>query len=273
MRKIHLPGGVAVSQYGVRQDGKRLFSAERKMIEARDKERRSGREATLEGLADTMQEMRDGFAAMRTQFDWLRGEIASLKSAHRDIHEAVAAQKAEEPTPEREQVSVLKAEIRGLAVCIDKTKSEIAAIRPSGGEDDRIVVVSNELDAIVASTETATNTILDSVEAIDGMVQEINAQVADTYVKGLVGDMQDKVTTILEACNFQDITGQRITKVVATLKYIEERINAMIEVWGDVGDADPLPAGEGGAADDHLLNGPQLEGSGVSQDDIDKMFG
>ena len=34
------------------------------------------------------------------------------------------------------------------------------------------------------------------------------------------------------ACSFQDITGQRTEKVVNVLRFIEQRINAMIEIWG-----------------------------------------
>ena len=76
-----------------------------------------------------------------------------------------------------------------------------------------------------------------------------------------------------EACNFQDITGQRITKVVNTLKFVEERIDAMIEIWGedDIAEVDPsvTPDSEGDSA---LLNGPALGDEGIDQNDIDKLF-
>ena len=47
--------------------------------------------------------------------------------------------------------------------------------------------------------------------------------------------MPDKVPELtgatLESCSFQDITGQRISKVVKSL-HIEERVNSLINMWG-----------------------------------------
>ena len=78
---------------------------------------------------------------------------------------------------------------------------------------------------------------------------------------------------MFEACNFQDITGQRITKIVNTFKFVEARINSMIEIWG----ADAIASVEPKVTDDGdpdaaLLNGPQLGDGGINQDDIDKLF-
>ena len=86
--------------------------------------------------------------------------------------------------------------------------------------------------------------------------------------------MRELIIKIFEACNFQDITGQRITKVVTTVKFIEERVNSMINIWGPESFAE-IEVVEAPPTDpDHdLLSGPQLGNSGVSQDDIDKLFG
>ena len=77
---------------------------------------------------------------------------------------------------------------------------------------------------------------------------------------------------MFEACNFQDITGQRISKVVKTLQFIEERVNKMIEIWGEEGFTDVKQDQEERDAEAALLNGPQLANQGVSQADIDKLF-
>jgi chemotaxis protein CheZ len=77
---------------------------------------------------------------------------------------------------------------------------------------------------------------------------------------------------IFEACSFQDITGQRISKVVGTLREIEGAVDKLLNLFGP-GDADPLPEMEDTRSEDEqLLNGPQLDGQGVSQDDIDKLL-
>ncbi|MBI2242223.1 MAG: protein phosphatase CheZ, partial [Magnetospirillum gryphiswaldense] len=173
------------------------------------------------------------------------------------------------------EVSMLKTELRALAVCIEQTKQEIAALRPKDSEEDRILAVTFELDAIVEATEGATQSILEAAEKIESLTSEIASHGDDAYVKRLAEDINESVITMFEACNFQDITGQRITKVVKTLKYIESRVNAMIDIWGPDNIAEIVPK----QADDHrdddskLLNGPALENQGISQDEIDKLFG
>ena len=76
------------------------------------------------------------------------------------------------------------------------------------------------------------------------------------------------------ACSFQDLTGQRMTKVVNTLRYLETRVNAMIEIWGITAqDAEKLVQQHIEAKPDgHLLNGPARDGEGVAQDDIDRLL-
>ncbi|MGB9400589.1 MAG: hypothetical protein WCB69_15555 [Pseudolabrys sp.] len=46
--------------------------------------------------------------------------------------------------------------------------------------------------------------------------------------------MQDHVVRIYEACNFQDLAGQRIGKVITMLIMLEERLVAMIQRHGGV---------------------------------------
>ena len=88
--------------------------------------------------------------------------------------------------------------------------------------------------------------------------------------------MQERVIKIFEACNFQDLTGQRITKVVGTLKFIETHILRMMEIWGGLEafkgiEAETIAQRKGDA---RLLNGPRIAGESghASQDDIDAMF-
>ena len=114
-------------------------------------------------------------------------------------------------------------------------RSELAAIRHPHKDDDRFDTMSDQLDAIVDATEEATNAILGSVEEIS---QAIDSRREDLESAGLgdwVGEVEQKFQSIFEACSFQDITGQRITKIVGELKFIDERLNAMIEIWGPEG--------------------------------------
>ena len=108
------------------------------------------------------------------------------------------------------------------------------------------------------------------------MVQTLLARLKDDQNQALAADIQDRVVKIFEACNFQDLTGQRISKVVATLKFIETHIVRMMEIWGGLEafkdiEADKIAAPEGDAK---LLNGPKIDGEvgHASQDDIDSLF-
>ena len=84
--------------------------------------------------------------------------------------------------------------------------------------------------------------------------------------------LQDATTRIYEACSFQDITGQRITKVVATLKTIEAKVAQIVATFGgsDRGRAIAAAAETGEAA---LLNGPQHPAVAMDQSDIDQAAG
>lgn len=198
----------------------------------------------------------------------MRGEDAPPPPSHVPGFDEMVTQKQAE-------VSMLKTELRALAVCIEQTKQEIAALRPADSDEDRILAVTFELDAIVEATEGATQTILEAAEKIETLTSEIASHGDDAYIKRVAEDINETVVSMFEACNFQDITGQRITKVVKTLKYIESRVNAMIDIWGpeNIAEIVPRQADEHRDDDSKLLNGPALENQGISQDEIDKLFG
>ena len=168
---------------------------------------------------------------------------------------------------------ILKRELVGLFGHIQKIRKELAALNPPGSPD-HFGGMSEQLDAIVEATESATNTIMESMESIDGLMGEARALAAENPELGEIFDkVTDKVNMVFEACSFQDITGQRISKVVNSLKFVEERINTIILTWGrdeltkvviEIKEEDP---------DKKLLHGPQLKGQGVTQADVDKMLG
>jgi chemotaxis protein CheZ len=161
-------------------------------------------------------------------------------------------------------------ELKRLAAFIEQTKAEIAALRPDEVKLAFLPKATDELDAIVRSTAEATNRIMDAAEIVSGVADKIDAEGS--------GKLMDAVTSIYEACSFQDITGQRITKVVNTLKVIESRIDQMIFSAGAAGEAAaiaPISVEQPPHAlsDSELLNGPALPGQGRSQEEIDALLG
>lgn len=173
---------------------------------------------------------------------------------------------------EQDEVQILKRELLGLFEHIQKIRQEIASIRRPGQNEDRFDQMSDELDAIVTHTESATETIMENVEAISDVVAAVRETAEDESVVAGLAKVDEHAGEIFTACSFQDITGQRITKVVRSLKFVEERVNALIGMWG----RDALQAAdvveEEAEGDAALLNGPQLAGEGVSQDDVDRML-
>lgn len=253
----------------------KLFTAERRLLERRLRTNAENSDlASCEAVSE-IKSMRRELAEMRREFTLLRSHIGGQESfwvqntgSPNTPHEI---QIGTNKKVHSDDVEILKTEIRALATCINKTKLEIATIRPSGDGDDRIIIVSNELDAVVSATEVATQSILDSIEHIEELVQGLRVELSEPHIVDTIDEIIDRLVTVIVSCNFQDITGQRISKVVSALKYIDESVNNMIAIWGPVGSASG-DAKSTADEDAHLLNGPQLEGAGYSQDDIDKMF-
>ena len=235
---------------------RKLFTAERQLLKGSPKP---------DGPAADMTELLSAITGFRDEF---RETMRERKS------EVIVPAPKAPPAPEEknDEVDVLKTEVRALSIAINQTKMEIGALRPQNSVDDRLTTVNNELDAIVSSTEQATNSILSSSEKIENLANQLRAQSTEGFSGQIADEIRDSVVTIFEACNFQDITGQRITKVIRTLQFIEERVNKMIEIWGPDTFVDSQPKEAQQDADADLLNGPALENQGTSQADIDRMF-
>ena len=190
--------------------------------------------------------------------------------------QAVSEKFMEEFRKELSEAAKLKVELDAIYEAIAQTKREIATLhQTTGAEGEEMTRVTNELDAVVSGTEGATECILSAAEFIDETANTLSARLEGQDAE-LAGDIQDKVIQIFEACNFQDLTGQRITKVVGTLRFVEDRIIRMMDIWGGIEsfkeiEVEQKEAAEGDAA---LLNGPSLHSDQdvATQDDIDALF-
>jgi chemotaxis protein CheZ len=167
----------------------------------------------------------------------------------------------------------LKDETDQIRRAINRTKQEIATLHFGAFDGEGQARATRELDAVVDGTESATQQILEAAEIIEEAANSLSASVKSEQDRALAQDIRDHVIRIFEACNFQDISSQRIAKVLATLKFIEERIAHMMDIWGG-SDALKDYAPAIGEAEQQLLNGPRLgdDHGHASQDDIDKMF-
>jgi chemotaxis protein CheZ len=175
-----------------------------------------------------------------------------------------------------EQCEKLKVELDLIHDAINRTKREIATLHGKSFDGQEMAKVNGELGAVVGGTEQATQQILEATEAIDQAATALSKNISPDQQKLLSEEIQERVVSIFEACNFQDLTGQRISKVMTTMKFIEQHIYTMMDIWGGVDaiKAHAIPIVDTREGDDKLLNGPKLDGDigHASQDDIDAMF-
>ncbi len=166
--------------------------------------------------------------------------------------------------------AAMLAEFEALGREVARAKSEIAALQVDDITASHIPAAADELDAVLAHTASATNEILDCCEVMEGMQPRLAPEDAAA--------LSSAVTRIYEACSFQDITGQRIAKVVNALKSIEKRVAAVTVSFGGRGGEAPAPVAMSARSTpprtegEALANGPQLPGSGTSQKDIDALL-
>jgi chemotaxis regulatin CheY-phosphate phosphatase CheZ len=197
--------------------------------------------------------------------------ITEVRRLARDVKEALAPVakrgKAKEDGSgsgrDDAQFNVLREELREMSAHISQTRREVAALRPDTGDGaKRITDATGELEEIVSATETATSEILSGVERIHVLADMLPKEGPDGKI---ALEIQTRATEALTACSFQDITGQRITQVVNTLRYVEQRVNAMLEIWG----LEPLAA-TGEEAEEESADA--AEGAAPRQEDMDAIF-
>ena len=169
--------------------------------------------------------------------------------------------------------TTIYSEFRAMSDRITSARTEIAQMSGDQDEDEHIPRAGRELEAIVQATEEASSNIMDAAEEIMGL---------DLGADGAADAVNDACMRIFEACSFQDITGQRINKVIETLTYIENRLSGLenaLEAKLNAADAKSETTAKNTLNEDdpeferkHLLKGPALEGEGIDQSAVDSLM-
>jgi chemotaxis protein CheZ len=168
--------------------------------------------------------------------------------------------------PATSEAKRLTSELNLIAGAIGAGSGDAERREPDGGNSAQangpMTRIDQELRAVVSGTEQATQRILAAAEEIDSTANTLSAALNGRIEQALAQDIQDLVIRIFEACNFQDLIGQRVTKVSATVKFVEEHIARVLE---EIKTASAMAT---------ALQGPRLDGDDghASQDDIDAMF-
>jgi chemotaxis protein CheZ len=170
----------------------------------------------------------------------------------------------------------LKNETDSIHRAILRTKQELATLHFgafNGGQEGR---VRRELHAVVDGSERATQQILEAAEAIEDAANTLSASLKSRQEQALSSDIRDHVVRIFEACNFQDLSGQRIAKVLEALQFVEDRVARMTEIWGGREGVKDYAAAALTELENRakLTSGPKLDGDPghASQQEIDAMF-
>lgn len=206
--------------------------------------------------------------------DGMAEELRALTREIAELREQVDKAASSEFETDEAALRDIRIEIARMVREIGRAKSELASLKHPLSADDPVNTANLQLEMIVSATEDATNSIMGATDEIEEMVGRAKAMApGDTELQNLFDDMSNKLINIIEACSFQDLTGQRITKVIGTLRFIEQRVLAMIDIWGiEAFQAVPFEESEGQPPEGEELSGPAMEGEGLSQSDIDALF-
>jgi chemotaxis protein CheZ len=187
----------------------------------------------------------------------------------------------------REVVEVMKLrdEMEAIQTAIRETKRQVVSLHAANPRAVTVHHAAGELGAVVLDTEGATNNILAAAERIEILAGVIQSETTKDGMKKRAGEIAAVVMSVYEACNFQDLTGQRITRVCETLNFVEGRVGRMAEIWGGLDSLSTIMASEIEALNEErsalgthaLAAGPALAGEDgqighVGQDDIDALF-
>ncbi len=157
-------------------------------------------------------------------------------------------------------------ELKEMLDCIEELRGDLSKVDPDDIFSRRIPEMGRELSAIVSATEVATNSIMNIAE----QVMEADKSDPAAYVKYV----EQHMLAIFEACTFQDLTGQRVTRVIQTIEVIEERIEVLCRMIenNQITPNAPKVSDTEKRNRARLVKGPANEGEGINQDQVDAMF-
>lgn len=125
----------------------------------------------------------------------------------------------------------IQSDLEDMRRSIEETRRDLAAIKPREGFGNR-PAAANDLETLASSAERATMDILAAVERLQEISEMLRGQGADD---DLCDELETHARGIFMACSFQDMTGQRTARLATALRYLEQRLDAILAPHG--GDA------------------------------------
>jgi chemotaxis protein CheZ len=244
------------------------------------------------GVAERMAEVTRRFrieAAGNPAPETLPDPLAELSSKLDEIRDVlrparnVIIEMAEAYRRDQGEAAQLRAELENIRGAIEDTRQHVSALRARSVANIGVETATGELGAVVSDTEAATHTILSTTEKIEMLAGVLQSEVTVERMRSRADEIALHAQSIYEACNFQDLTGQRIARVCETLDFVSSRVARMIDAWGGADAIDAIVAREVEAlarlrqteGTHALANGPRLTDAGdghVDQSEIDSLF-
>jgi chemotaxis protein CheZ len=213
-----------------------------------------------------------------------RGDGSQASHRHAEIMQALGALSTAlaapvvETRPERPTTAQassdaaterLACELNLIADAIGGSDGDAAGSGDAALQGEHLTRIAHELEAVTSGTAQATQKILAAAEEIDQLANTLAAGLKGKLEQNLAQDISDLVIRIFEACNFQDLTGQRVAKALATLKFVEQHVShALDEIKTAMQARPPVDSMQ-------YLHGPRLDSDSghISQSEIDALFG
>jgi chemotaxis protein CheZ len=167
---------------------------------------------------------------------------------------------ARQHASQHDDIGRLTTELRRIQAAIGEPAQEHDGRSGSRSSSAPAAHIASELKAVMQGSEQATQRILAATEDIDQAANNLSAALKDDFEQGLSQDIRDRVLQIFEACNFQDLTSQRVAKVMASLGRLEHQIARALDELKRI-TAPPV-------------HGPGLPGDRghITQGDVDSLF-
>lgn len=149
----------------------------------------------------------------------------------------------------------------GMAGKFSEILNGLAAINFSG-DGSTAANTGVELEAVIQSTEDAATQIMDAADRISQRIGSDTSLTGEEARQRFFEETRKDVESILLACSFQDLTGQRIRKILESIQTIEEHIGSTLSDLGIDIKPDAMAGGVRDSTENHA----------ASQDDIDALF-
>lgn len=161
----------------------------------------------------------------------------------------------------------IASEVEAVGDYVTRLRKEIARLRLNQILTKSIPSCRNDLSGARSATEEATHTIMSASEAVLGSTQ--------TDFDAYRVEVEAALLEILQACSFQDLTGQRLTRALEAIAQIEKRLqrfakNVRIADAAEIFDRTAIV--QEARRETLLVEGPQDFGKAIHQSDIDKLF-